>query len=106
MALAFEGAQLTYRQLDLHSGRFAARLRSLGVRPGTFVALYAPRSLETIAGLIGILKAGGAYVALDMESPASRLALMLSDVEPVVILTLRDLAWKASGPSRKGPFPG
>ncbi|HWB58125.1 MAG TPA: amino acid adenylation domain-containing protein [Chthoniobacteraceae bacterium] len=92
IALAFEGAELTYRQIDLHASRFARRLQALGVRPGTFVALYAPRSLETIVSLLAILKAGGAYVALDMESPASRLALMLADVGPALILTLRPYA--------------
>lgn len=92
VALEFEGASLTYQQLNLHSSLFAARLRSLGVRPGKCVALYAPRSLETITSLLGILKAGGAYVALDMESPPDRLALMLADVEPRVILTFRAFA--------------
>src|ERR1700677_2048036 len=92
IALEFEGVRLTYRQLDLQSARFAMRLRSLGVRPGVLVALYAPRSLETIISLLAILKAGGAYVALDMESPAYRLTLMLSDAAPLVILTLRPLA--------------
>jgi len=91
-ALLFEGRRLTYRQLDLQAARFALRLQALGVRPGSFVALYAPRSLETIISLLGILKAGAAYVALDMESPADRLALMLSDVEPLVIITLHPLA--------------
>ena len=96
-ALVFEGRRFTYRQLALHSSRFALRLRSLGVRAGTFVAVYAPRSLETIASLLGILKAGGAYVALDMESPADRLALMLKDAAPVAILTLHELAGSLSG---------
>jgi non-ribosomal peptide synthetase component F len=91
-ALLFEGKRLTYRQLSVHSARFARRLHALGVRRGSFVALYAPRSLETIISLLGILKAGGAYVALDMESPADRIALMLSDLQPAAILTLHPLA--------------
>ena len=66
-ALIFEGRRLTYRQLSLQSTRFAFRLESLGVRPGSFVALYTLRSMETIVALLGILKAGAAYVALDME---------------------------------------
>ena len=90
-ALVFEGRRLTYRQVSIHSSRFAARLRELGVGPGSFVALYAPRSLETVLCLLGILKAGGAYVALDMESPADRLEQMLALVQPQVVITLPPL---------------
>lgn len=91
-ALLFEGRRVTYRELSAHSTRFARRLQALGVQRGTFVAIYAPRSLESIVCLLGILKAGAAYVALDMESPAGRLEPMLADVEPTVILTLPPLA--------------
>jgi len=91
-ALVFEGRGLTYRQLSFHSNRFATRLQELGVVPGSFVALYVPRSIETIICLLGILKAGGAYVALDMESPADRIAQILALVQPKVIITLHPLA--------------
>jgi amino acid adenylation domain-containing protein len=92
VALRFEGQTLTYRQLSAQSSKLAARLRSLGVRRGANVAIYAPRSLETIISLLAILKAGAAYVALDMESPASRIRLMLEAAEPALILTLPPLA--------------
>jgi len=90
-ALVFEGRQVSYRRLNIHAERFAARLHCLGLGQGSYVALYAPRSLETIISLLGILKAGAAYVALDMESPAERLELMLSVVQPAAILTLHPL---------------
>jgi len=40
-----------------------------------------------VVGLLGILKAGGAYTSLDPSYPAERLAYMLSDSGPVMVLS-------------------
>jgi len=40
-----------------------------------------------VVALMGILKAGGAYMPLDPDYPSNRLALMLEDAQPLVILT-------------------
>ena len=79
VALDFEGAQLTYAELDLRAGRLARRLRRLGVGPGTLVGLAAERSLEMVVGLVGILQAGGAYLPLDPSYPGERLAFMAAE---------------------------
>ncbi|WP_350307892.1 AMP-binding protein, partial [Photorhabdus viridis] len=60
---------------------------TLGVQPDDRVAICAGRSLEMVVGLLAILKAGGAYLPLDPAYPAERLAYMLSDAAPVVLLT-------------------
>ena len=85
--MTFDGQQWTYAQLEEHAGRVAERLQQMGVGPGSLVALYVDRSLEMMAGLLGVLKAGGAYIPLDPDFPAERLALMLEDAQPVVLLT-------------------
>ena len=44
-----------------------------------------------VVGMLGVLKAGGAYVPLDPDFPADRLALMLEDSRPSVLLTQGEL---------------
>ena len=61
------------------------------MRPDARVAICMERGLEMVVGLLGILKAGGAYVPLDPSYPVQRLAYMLKDSEPVVLLTQRGL---------------
>ena len=110
---------LSYGELQAAAGALAAHLRSLGVRPGTLVALCTERSLEMLVGLLGILNAGGAYVPLDPAYPADRLAFMLEDAGCPVVVTqsplmgrvpcgtarvvlLDDDGWRAGGPDDPG----
>jgi len=91
VAAVFEDRQLTYRQLNDRADRLARHLRNLGVGPGILVGICVERSLEMLVGLLGILKAGGAYVPLDPAYPKDRLAFMLDDSRPRVLLTQRSL---------------
>ncbi|WP_275563125.1 AMP-binding protein, partial [Streptomyces sp. 5-6(2022)] len=77
---------LTYAELNARANQVAWRLRGLGVGPDSRVAVCAERGVELVVGLLGVLKAGGAYVPLDPAYPSERLALMLSDCEPVAVL--------------------
>nr|WP_205522819.1 non-ribosomal peptide synthetase [Myxococcus eversor] len=90
IAVEYGAQRLTYRQLDEASNRFAHLLRARGVGPDSRVALALERSLELIVALLGILKAGGAYVPLDTAYPRERLALMLDDARPALLVTTRE----------------
>ena len=91
VALQYEGEQLSYSELNRRANLWAHRLRALGVGPEVLVALCAERSAEMVVGLLAILKAGGAYVPLDPAYPAQRLAYMLEDARPAVLLTQQHL---------------
>ena len=80
------GDNLTYRQLDGMAEALADRLHTHGVGPERIVAVCAERSAELVAALLGVLKAGGAYLPLDPDHPADRLAGMLADAAPPVLL--------------------
>ena len=92
VAVVFESDSLTYRELNTRANRLAHHLRSLGVGPDVLVGLCVERSLDMVVALLGILKAGGAYVPLDPGYPRGRLALMLDDARPPVLLTQKRLA--------------
>jgi amino acid adenylation domain-containing protein len=82
----------TYGELNAKSNQLAERLRELGVRRDSFVAIYLDRSPEMLVAVLGILKAGGAYLPIDFGYPATRVLEMLDDAKPVAILTAATLA--------------
>jgi amino acid adenylation domain-containing protein len=92
-ALAVSGASgdLTYRELARAVSGLAQRLRTdHGVGPETTVGVYAHRDTTLVVALLGILSAGGAYLPLDADAPPARLAVILDDASPAVIVTDRD----------------
>jgi amino acid adenylation domain-containing protein len=86
IAVVFEDQRLTYRELDKRANQLARHLQKVGVGPETLVGICVERSLEVVIALLGILKAGGAYVPLDPQYPKERLAFMLEDAQPKVLL--------------------
>lgn len=92
VAVVFEGATLSYAELDARANRTAHALRAMGVGPDMLVGLYIPRSLDLVIGALAIHKAGGAYVPLDPAYPAERIAHYLSDSAAPVILARSDIA--------------
>jgi len=92
IALIAESEQLTYRGLMARSNQMANYLRMIGVEPQSLVCVCMERSLEMMVALLGTLQAGGAYIPLDPEYPRERLAFMLEDAAPSVLLTQERLA--------------
>jgi amino acid adenylation domain-containing protein len=87
IAVAFEGQQITYRQLNERANTLARHLKTLHVGPGSIVGVYLERSIDMVVALFGILKSGGTYLPLDPLFPAERLAYMLADSRASVLLT-------------------
>jgi amino acid adenylation domain-containing protein len=87
IAVAFEDEQVTYAELNRRANRLAHYLGSLGVGCGARVALCMERGVEMVVAVLGILKAGAAYVPMDPAYPAERLAYMLGDSTPALLLT-------------------
>ncbi|MFL6286655.1 MAG: non-ribosomal peptide synthetase, partial [Pyrinomonadaceae bacterium] len=100
VALRFEGAELTYAELNAKANQLAHHLLSLGVGPGALVGILMERSTEMVAAILGVLKTGGAYVPLDPRHPLDRLAWTLEDTGLAVLLTQERLS--GSMPSHWG----
>src|SRR5262249_53542930 len=99
MALVVEEHHLTYGVLNGRANRLAQHLQRLGVGPEVLVGLYVERSPELLVGLLGILKAGGAYVPLDPVLPRARLADMVEEAQPLVLLTQERLRESLPAPA-------
>jgi amino acid adenylation domain-containing protein len=85
-AVYFNGATLSFAELDARASHLARVLVSRGVGPERLVALAVPRSADMVVAVLATLKAGGAYVPLDLDYPADLLAFMLRDAGPVLVL--------------------
>ncbi|MFI7011779.1 amino acid adenylation domain-containing protein [Streptomyces sp. NPDC050145] len=85
-ALVHGDASLTYAELNARANRLARYLVERGVGPESVVALRMPRSLDLYVALLAVLKAGGAYLPVDVSYPAERIAFMLEDAAPALVL--------------------
>ncbi|GAA0247565.1 hypothetical protein GCM10010492_54080 [Saccharothrix mutabilis subsp. mutabilis] len=85
-AVVHSGVATGYARLDADANRLARRLIAAGVGPDRPVAVAVPRSATMVTTLLAVLKAGGAYLPLDHTYPAARLAHMLADARPVLLV--------------------
>ncbi|MFD0279912.1 amino acid adenylation domain-containing protein, partial [Kitasatospora sp. NPDC127111] len=86
VAVVDGGTTVRYRELDERSSRLAQLLAARGVGPERIVALALPRSAELVVAVLAVLKAGAGYLPLDPEYPPARLAHMVTDAGPAVVL--------------------
>ncbi|MDA5282551.1 non-ribosomal peptide synthetase [Streptomyces sp. Isolate_45] len=91
LAVVCGGERLTYAEVERSSNRLAHALSARGAGPDVPVGLMLERSVEYVIALLAVLKAGGAFVPLDPSVPAVRLAQMVEDTRPAVIVTHRGL---------------
>ncbi len=87
VAVVWQTTALTYGDVNARANRLAWALHQQGVGPDTLVGIFMERSPEVLVAVLGVLKAGGAYLPLDVSYPPERLAFMLADAQPTVVLT-------------------
>ncbi|MFF7251138.1 amino acid adenylation domain-containing protein [Embleya sp. NPDC008237] len=90
------GRRMTYAEVEAESAALAQRLRGLGVREGTVVALCLDKTPALIVTLLAVLRAGGAYLPLDPGYPADRLAYMVRNAGASLVVVEDEGGWEPS----------
>ncbi len=86
-ALSDAVQSLSYAELGSQVNRLARALSVLGVGPGKLVAVSLPRDASLPTALLAVLSCGAAYLPLDPDVPADRLAMILDDAQPTLLLS-------------------
>src|ERR1051326_7180120 len=87
IALICENEQLTFTELNARANKLARHLQGRGLGRESIVGVCMDRSIEMAIAIFATLKAGAAYLPLDPEYPQERLAFMLADARPALVLT-------------------
>ncbi|MFF5106152.1 condensation domain-containing protein [Streptomyces sp. NPDC000134] len=85
-AVVFEDEEVSYARLNAWADDLARTLRALGAGPERLVALAVPRSVEMVASMLAVLKTGAAYLPIDPDYPGERIAYMLDDAAPALVV--------------------
>ncbi|WP_327596403.1 non-ribosomal peptide synthetase [Streptomyces chartreusis] len=97
LALVAHGSTMTFAELRDRSRAVAGVLAARGIGPETTVGLAIPRSLDWIAALFAVLRVGAAYVPLELDHPDERIAAIVEDARPDVILTVSAVSPRLTG---------
>lgn len=87
IAVVYNDASVTYKELDSWSDQLAAELVNNYVAGSDrLVALCLDRSIEMTASIIAVWKAGAGYVPISPDAPIERARYILEDTAPIVVL--------------------
>ncbi|MEZ0109043.1 amino acid adenylation domain-containing protein [Catenulispora sp. EB89] len=96
-AVIFDGAVLSYQELNARADRLACALAHQGIGSGSVVALCFERSAALLTATLAVLKVGAAYLPLVSELPPERLALILDDCRPRAVIATRQMVERVPG---------
>jgi malonyl-CoA/methylmalonyl-CoA synthetase len=81
-----DGRTWTYGDMLTASGRFAAALETLGVRPGDRVAAQVEKSPEALMLYLACVRAGAVYLPLNTAYTLAELDYFIGDAEPRLVV--------------------
>ena len=98
VAVVCGGVHISYGELDGRAARLARVLAGRGAGPESVVAVVMDRGAELVMVLLAVLKTGAAYLPVDPGYPAGRVAFMVADAAPVLVVATAAGAAVLPGP--------
>ncbi|MEV6354755.1 amino acid adenylation domain-containing protein [Streptomyces hydrogenans] len=87
-AVVFDEETVSYAELDARANRLAHVLAARGAGPETVVASALDRSVELVVAVLAVMKAGAAHLPVDPGYPERRIAHLLGDASPALLLAV------------------
>ncbi|MBI3161222.1 MAG: AMP-binding protein [Chloroflexi bacterium] len=84
----FNGAVISYREMNALTDHMAAALVELGVKKGDRVGIFMPNTPQFVIAYYGILKAGGVVVAVNPTYPPDEVLTPVNDANIEIMFTL------------------
>ena len=81
-AIRFEGAEITYRELDIQCNRLANALRDLGLAPGNHCLVMMPNSIESVVVYFALAKMGVVQIVANPLDRFPKLAYIVNEAKP------------------------
>jgi amino acid adenylation domain-containing protein len=85
-AISHAGKEISYEQLATLVDRFSFSFRELKLVKGNRVAVHLDRSQWVLVSLLSILREGLVYIPIDKNLPKDRIAFVLNDTKPDLII--------------------
>ncbi|RMZ58232.1 amino acid adenylation domain-containing protein [Chryseobacterium nematophagum] len=91
IALVYEDAKLTYRELNERSNQLAHYLlQNYQIKPDELIPLCLDRSEQMFIAILGVLKSGGAFVPIDPDFPMDRITYIVGDTKARLMIGEED----------------
>lgn len=85
-AVVYEGRRYSYREINEAANQHAHWLIAQGIGAEDRVAVLLDKSPELVITALGIVKAGAVYLPVDPEYPPDRIAYILADADPRMVV--------------------
>lgn len=86
-ALVVKGRSISFAQMSICIAKWSQVLSDLGVEEGSCVALALPRDERMVYSIFATMSLGAHYLPIDLTYPQERIAWMLEDAAPQLLLT-------------------
>jgi amino acid adenylation domain-containing protein len=88
-AIVHDGHACAFEQLAWLAKRCASQLVRKSDATNRPIAVYLPKSSDTVVADLGILYSGNCYMNLDLGSPPQRIKSILGNVDPLFVITAK-----------------